>query len=136
MTFAYEHNKERDNIILHLNPRLAPIKVAIFPIVKTDEKFVALAREVYANLREEWNVTYDDSGSIGRRYSRNDETGTPYCITIDDASLKKKVVTIRNRDTTRQIIVKIAELWGVLRKLVNGEIAFEKAGKIVETRVK
>jgi len=136
MTFAYGYNKERNNVVLHFHPKLAPVKAAIFPIVKTDEKFVALAREIYANLREEWNVTYDDSGSIGRRYSRMDEAGAPWCITIDVASLKKKVVTLRDRDTTKQIIVKIDDLRDVLRKLMNGEIAFERAGKIVETRVK
>jgi len=135
MTFAYEHDKERDNIILHLNPRLAPYKAAILPIVKGEE-YEKLSNDILKDLRKEWNVGYDKGGSIGRRYARNDEIGTPYCITIDDASLKKKVVTLRDRDTTKQIVVKIVDLRDVLRKLVNGEIAFEKAGKMVETRVK
>jgi len=95
-----------------------------------------LAREVYVELKKEFNVIYDGSGSVGRRYSRNDEASTPYCITVDEESLKGKDVTIRNRDTTEQIRVKISELTEVMRKLISGEIEFKKAGKLVETRVK
>jgi len=135
LTFAYEHDVKRDNIILHLNPKLAPYKAAVFPIVKGEE-YEKLAKEILADLRKEFNVLYDKSGSIGRRYARNDEAGTPYCITIDEDSAKKKTVTIRDRDTTKQIRVKIAELKNVLRYLVSGDVNFEKAGKIVETRVK
>lgn len=136
LTFAYEHDPKRENIILHLNPKLAPLKAAIFPIVKTDESFTALAREIYHTLKKEWNVAYDDSGSVGRRYSRNDEIGTPYCITIDESSVKKKTVTIRDRDTTKQIVVKIDDLQETLRELIKGTLIFAKAGKLVETRVK
>ena len=132
---AYEYNKKRDNVILHLSPKLAPYKVAIFPIVK-DDKMEKLSESIYRDLKKEWNVLYDNSGSVGRRYSRNDEIGTPYCITIDEDSMKKRDVTIRNRDTTKQIRVKISDLRETLRKLIFGEIKFEKAGKIVETRVK
>ncbi|MBS3065554.1 glycine--tRNA ligase [Candidatus Pacearchaeota archaeon] len=132
---AYEYDKKRENVVLHLNPKIAPFKAAVFPIVK-DEKMIKLSREVYKTLRGEWNVSYDDSGSVGRRYSRNDEIGTPFCITIDNDSLKKKDVTIRERDSTKQIRVKIDSLKETLRSLINGEIKFEKTGKVVETRVK
>ena len=132
---SYEFDKKRENVVLHLHPRLAPYKAAILPIVKGEE-YEKISNDMLKDLRKEWNVGYDKGGSIGRRYARNDEIGTPYCITIDDASLKKKVVTLRDRDTTKQIVVKIVDLRDVLRKLVNGEIAFEKAGKMVETRVK
>lgn len=135
LTWAYEHDLKRDNIILHLNPKLAPYKAAILPIVKGEE-YEKLSSEILSSLRKEFNVFYDKSGSIGRRYSRNDEVGTPYCITIDEESIKKKTVTIRDRDSTKQINVKIADLRDTLRGLINGEIKFEKAGKIVETRVK
>ena len=133
---AYTWDEKRENIVLKLSPKIAPVKAAIFPIVKNDEKMVKIAREVYEDLKKEFSVSYDESGSVGRRYSRNDEIGTPYCITIDTASLKGKDVTIRDRDDTKQIRVKIKDLRDVLRKLIAGEIKFEKAGKIVETRVK
>lgn len=132
---AYNFDEKRNNIVLKLNPKLAPIKAAIFPIVKIDEKLVKMAREVFADLSKEWNVIYDDSGSVGRRYSRNDEAGTPFCITFDELSLKQKDCTIRDRDTTKQIRVKIENLREVIRKLINQELEFEKAGKLVETRV-
>ncbi|MEK6896127.1 MAG: glycine--tRNA ligase [Nanoarchaeota archaeon] len=135
LTFAYEHDAKRDNIVLHLNPKLAPYKAAVLPIVKGEE-YEKLAKEILADLRKEFNVLYDRGGSIGRRYARNDEAGTPYCITIDEDSVKKKTVTIRDRDTTKQIRVKIAELNNILRELVSGDVEFDKAGKIVETRVK
>jgi len=135
MCDAYDYDKKRENVVLHLHPKLAPVKVAIFPIVK-DEKMIKLSEDIYKELRKEWNVLYDDSGSVGRRYSRNDEIGTPYCITIDADSIKKNDVTLRDRDTTKQIRVKTAELRDILRKLINCEIKFEKAGKVVETRVK
>ncbi len=132
---GYNYDKKRENIVLKLPAYLAPIKAAVFPIVK-GEQYERLAEEILKDLRKEWNVAYDTSGSIGKRYARNDESGTPFCITLDEDSAKKKDVTIRDRDTTKQIRVKIADLRDTLRKLISGEIAFAKAGKIVETRVK
>jgi glycyl-tRNA synthetase len=132
----YSYDEKRQNIVLKLPAFLAPVKAAIFPIVKVDEKMVKISREVYNDLKKEFNVSYDESGSVGRRYSRNDEQGTPYCITIDSDSEKGKDVTVRDRDSTKQIRVKISELKDILRKLINSEIEFEKAGKMVETRVK
>jgi len=135
LMLAYEFDSKKNNIILHLHPKLAPIKAAVFPIVKKPE-YEKMSEEIVSDLKKEFNVLYDESGSIGRRYARNDEAGTPFCITIDEDSPKKKDVTIRDRDTTKQIRVKIADLKDILRKLINKEIAFEKAGKVVETRVK
>ena len=128
---SYYKDKERGNIVLKLSPKLAPIKAAIFPIVKRPE-FEDIAEEVLKDLGEEWNVVYDKSGSIGRRYARNDEVGTPFCITIDEESLKKKDVTIRDRDTTQQVRVKITELREVFRKLIDQKLKFEDAGKLVK----
>ncbi len=119
---------DKKNIVLSLDPLLAPIKVAVFPIVKRKE-FEKIAKEIVENLRQKWNVVYDQSGSIGRRYARNDEIGTSFCITVDEESLKRKKVTIRDRDTTTQIQVKISELENILEKLINKKIEFEKAGK-------
>jgi glycyl-tRNA synthetase len=132
---AYTYDKKRENVILKLPAYLAPVKVAVLPIVK-DDKMCKLAEDIVKDLKKEWNCVYDESGSIGRRYSRNDESGTPYCIAVDEDSIKKETVTIRNRDDTKQIIVKIDNLKDVLRKLINNEIEFSKAGKLVETRVK
>lgn len=136
LTFAYDHDAKRDNIVLHLSPQLAPLKAAVFPIVRNDAATVRMAREVYEMLKQEWKVSYDESGSVGKRYARNDEAGTPYCITIDEASLKDWSVTVRDRDTTKQIRIAIKTLPDVLRKLIAGKLAFEKAGQLVETRVK
>lgn len=116
---------EKGNTILKLNPNLAPIKAAIFPLVKKDEKLVEIAKEIYKDLREEWNISYDESGSVGRRYARNDEIGTPFCITIDGDSKNKKDVTIRDRDTEEQKRIKIKDLKDILRKLISGEIQFK-----------
>ncbi len=129
------YDEKRKNIVLKLNPKLAPIKASVFPIIKKPE-YEELAKNIVNDLKKEFNVVYDKSGSIGRRYSRNDEIGTPYCITIDDKSPKNKDVTIRDRDTTEQIRVKIKNLKEILKKLINMEISFNKAGKNVKTRVK
>jgi glycyl-tRNA synthetase len=128
---GYCNDKHRGNIVLKLPSKIAPVKAAIFPIVKNKEEFIIFSREIYSLLKKEWNVIYDESGSIGRRYARNDEIGTPYCITIDGDSLSNKDVTIRDRDTTQQIRVKVSELKGVLKQLINKEILFEKAGKLL-----
>ncbi|MEK6895647.1 MAG: glycine--tRNA ligase [Nanoarchaeota archaeon] len=127
---AYFYDEKRQNVTLRLNPKLAPVKAAIFPIIKKDE-YENICHEILVDLRKEWNVIYDKSGSIGRRYARNDEAGTPYCITIDEDSVKQVDVTIRERDTAKQIRVKIKDLKNVLRQLINGEKEFENSGKLV-----
>ncbi len=129
------YNINDEGSMLKFPGNIAPIKAAVFPIIKTRE-YNKMAEDIINDLKKEFNVVYDQSGSIGRRYARNDEIGTPYCITIDEQSLKDKTATIRDRDTTKQIRVKISELREILKKLINSEIEFEKAGKIVETRKK
>jgi len=131
---AYTVDKKRENVVLKLPAYLSSVKAAIFPIIKED-KMVKMAKEIYDSLKEEWNVNYDESGSVGRRYSRNDEIGTPMCVTVDEDSLKSKSVTIRDRDSTEQIRVKIADLNEVVSKVVKGE-SLLKLGKKVHTRVK
>ena len=126
---AYNYDKKRGNVVLKLHPKLAPIKVAVFPLVnKLDKK----AEKVYELLKKDFNCFYDKAGSVGRRYARQDEVGTPYCVTVDFDSLKKEDVTIRNRDDTKQIRVKIKDLKEIIKKLINKEIKFEKAGKMVK----
>ncbi|MGY4884635.1 MAG: glycine--tRNA ligase [Nanobdellota archaeon] len=123
LTKAYSDDG-RGNITLNLPPKIAPIKAAIFPLVKRED-FEKIADEIIKDLREEFNIAYDKSGSIGRRYARNDEIGTPFCITIDDESIKNKDVTIRDRNTRVQKRVKIKELKETLRKFINQEKSFE-----------
>jgi len=88
------------------------------------ENLVSLAKQVYADLRQQWMVQYDDAQSIGRRYRRQDEIGTPFCVTIDFQSLEDKQVTIRERDTLNQIRVPIAELKKTLQAKLEGEDLF------------
>jgi len=127
---SYFYDEERKNVVLKLNPKLAPIKAAVFPLVKNDEQ-INLCKKILKDLRKEFNVVYDVSGSIGRRYSRNDEIGTPYCITIDEQSLKNNDVTIRDRDTKKQIRVKINLLQKILKDLIEKNIDFKKTGILI-----
>jgi len=122
---AYDEEPAEDEIrvLLHLHPALAPIKVAVLPLSKK-ENLAQLAREVYAELRPCWMVQYDDTQSIGRRYRRQDEIGTPFCVTIDFQSLEDKQVTIRERDSMNQIRLPIAELKGTLTAKLAGEDLF------------
>jgi len=125
---AYNDDKKRGNIILKLSPKLAPVKVGVFPLIN---KLNDETRKVFNMLKNEFVCQFDTSGSVGRRYARADEAGTPFCVTFDFDSLRDNSVTIRNRDDTAQIRVKIDELKDILRKLVNSEIEFSEAGKIV-----
>jgi len=129
LTKAYSKNSKGD-VVLKLPLKLAPIKAAIFPIVKQPD-FEKIAKDVFDNLKKEFNVVYDHSGSIGKRYARNDEVGTCFCITVDGDSLKNKDVTVRERDTTKQIRIKLIDLKGKLKKIIDGEINFENAGKLI-----
>ena len=128
---AYNDDKERGNIVLKLHPKLAPVKVGIFPLVKNKPEIVKLARNIYNELKKDLTCQYDHSASVGRRYARADEIGVPYCVTVDFDSLKDKCVTIRERDSTKQIRVGVNKLKEVTRKLLNNEIEFEKAGKLI-----
>lgn len=96
-------------ISLRLDPRLAPVKAAVLPLSRS-EKLSPLAREIAAELRKYWNVEFDDAGAVGRRYRRQDEIGTPFCITVDFDSLEDNAVTIRDRDTMEQIRIPVAEV--------------------------
>jgi glycyl-tRNA synthetase len=103
--------------VLKLHPRLAPVKVAVLPLVRKDGQ-PELAREVYAALRGRMQAEYDEGGSIGRRYRRQDEIGTPYCVTIDHQSLDDRTVTVRDRDSLGQERVAIDDLPALLSERV------------------
>jgi len=128
MNDAYEYDEKRGNIVLKLDPKLAPIKLGIFPLTNKLKKDT---KKLYDSLKQEFNCNFDSSGSIGRRYARSDEIGIPYCITFDFDSKKNKEVTIRDLITTKQIKVKIKDLTETVRKLLNKEIDFKKAGKLI-----
>ncbi len=115
-----EPDKEEIRVLLHLHPTLAPIKVAVLPLSRR-EKLVTVAKKIYADLRQQWMVGYDDAQSIGRRYRRQDEIGTPFCVTVDFQSLEDEQVTIRERDTMNQIRVPINELKTILAAKLGGE---------------
>jgi glycyl-tRNA synthetase len=112
---AYEDDKERGNVVLHLHPKIAPIRVAVLPLLKNKPELVAKAEAVFNLLKSDFSSFYDDSGSIGRRYARMDEIGTPYCVTIDFDTLEDDTVTLRDRDSREQKRVKISELMTHLR---------------------
>ena len=100
-------NGEDSRIVMHLLPALAPFKAAVLPLSK---KLEDKAREVEAELSKYFSIVYDDTGSIGKRYRRQDAVGTPYCITIDFDTLSDGAVTIRDRDTMAQVRLPITDL--------------------------
>ena len=113
-----EEVKGEKRAVLKFHPRLAPIKAAIFPLVNKDG-MPEIARSIESDLRKNMKVFYDDKGAVGRRYRRQDEAGTPYCITVDTQTLEDKTVTVRERDTMEQERVAIDQLSGyIINKLL------------------
>jgi len=109
-SYCEETDKNETRVILKLNPKLAPIKVAVFPLLANREELVKKAKEIYENLRGAMMTTWDDIGNIGKRYRRQDEIGTPWCLTVDYETLKDNTLTVRDRDTMKQERVKISEI--------------------------
>jgi glycyl-tRNA synthetase len=109
--------KPRERVFLKLHPRLAPMKAAIFPLVNKDG-MPEVAEQLYLSLKKKFNVYYDDKGAVGRRYARQDEAGTPFCVTIDGDTLKDQTVTIRERDTLKQTRIPLAAVADELHKLL------------------
>ena len=112
LTEAYDEEiideaKNDKRVVLRFHPALAPFKCAVLPLSK---KLGEQAGEVFANLSKKFSVDYDDAGSIGKRYRRQDEIGTPFCITYDFDSLEDGCVTVRDRDTMQQVRIPIGEL--------------------------
>jgi len=106
--------------VLKLDPRLAPVKVAVLPLSR-NERLSPLARQVADTLRAAgWNIDFDDAGAIGRRYRRQDEIGTPFCVTVDFDSLDDDAVTVRDRDTMGQERIGLDALQGYLAERLRG----------------
>jgi len=108
---AFEEQQLENDIrtVLHLSPKIAPIKAAVFPLVKKDG-MPEVAEKIYHDLKKHFKVFYDDGGAVGRRYRRMDEAGTPYCLTVDGQTLEDDTVTVRDRDSMEQTRHKIGEL--------------------------
>lgn len=112
LTEFYEKDElgGEERTVLRFPYKLAPIKVAVFPLLKNKPELVAKAREVYNMLKNELRCEFDDNGNIGKRYRRQDEIGTPYCVTVDFETLEDTAVTVRERDSGEQTRVPLAEL--------------------------
>lgn len=124
---AYKYNKSRENVVLHLSPLIVPVQLGVYPLVnKLKEK----AYTLFLNLQKNFICQYDKAGSIGRRYARADEIGIPLCITIDFETETEHSVTIRERDTTKQIRVSLENLHSALAQFFVG-VPFHSLGKEV-----
>ena len=118
---AYEEDEKR--VVLKLNPKLAPYKVAVFPLLANKEDLVKTAKSVYHDLKEHIDgmVAFDARGNIGKRYYSQDEIGTPYCITVDFQTLEDETVTVRDRDTMKQERIKIENLTKFINNKLSGK---------------
>ena len=117
--YTEEEINGEERTVLKLHPRIAPTKAAVFPLSKK-EPVSTIARELYDDLKGDYRLFYDDSGSIGRRYRRQDEAGTPFCVTIDFDTIEDRQVTIRDRDTLEQERIPIAAVRDRLKDLIAG----------------
>jgi len=109
---AYQEEEVNGEVrtVLRISPRLAPIKIAVFPLLKNKPELVLKARQIFDKLKLRWRCEFDDNGNIGKRYRRQDEIGTPFCLTVDFDSLENDEVTVRGRDNMEQVRVKVSEL--------------------------
>ncbi|MFH1401540.1 MAG: glycine--tRNA ligase [Parcubacteria group bacterium] len=110
------YKEENKRVVLKLPRKLAPYKVAVFPLLANKPELVKMAKKIYDDLRKDLMVAWDDRGNIGKRYYSQDEIGTPYCLTCDFDTLKKNDVTLRDRDTMKQERIKISDLVKVLKE--------------------
>ncbi|MEX1014461.1 MAG: glycine--tRNA ligase [Candidatus Paceibacterota bacterium] len=116
---AYFEDEENNRTVLKLHPKIAPYKAAVFPLLSNKPELVNKAKSVYEDLKEEFNIDWDDRGNIGKRYKYQDEMGTPLCVTIDFDTLEDNTVTIRDRDTMKQVRVKINEIKNHIEEKIN-----------------
>jgi glycyl-tRNA synthetase len=142
---AYHQEEVRGEkrVVLRFHPELAPIKIAVLPLLKKNSRIVEAAKRICADLRKLWHSVYDDTAAIGRLYRRQDEIGTPFCVTVDvqtvgdEKSPADEKVTIRDRDTMQQIRVPISKLQEIMSELMAGkwaEIAAQESYQITATK--
>jgi glycyl-tRNA synthetase len=110
---------EGTRAVLKLHPALAPIKCAILPLKRNEERIVQVAHDIFDQLKRSFNVQYDDTGSIGKLYRRQDAIGTPFCVTVDFDTLEDQTVTLRDRDSLQQVRVPIGQLENIIREKVD-----------------
>jgi glycyl-tRNA synthetase len=128
---AYHEEEVRGEkrVVLRFHSEIAPIKIAILPLLKKNDRIVETAKRLTAQLRKRWLTVYDDTASIGRLYRRQDEVGTPFCVTVDvqtvgdEKAPADEKVTIRDRDTMEQVRVSMSELEPIMEKLMAGKWA-------------
>ena len=119
---VYREDGEEDNkrVYLKFPPAVAPYKACVSPLLKNKPELVTYAKNVYSDLKKEFGwITWDDNGNIGKRYRRQDEIGTPFCIVVDFDTLEDDTVTVRDRDTGKQERVKVAELKNYIKEKIN-----------------
>ena len=116
--YTEELKESETRVFLKLDPRLSPIKCAVFPLLKNKPELVSKAREVFEMLRKEIICEFDDNGNIGKRYRRQDEIGTPFCIVVDFDTLTDDTVTVRDRDTGKQERVKVTDLKNYIKEKI------------------
>ncbi len=116
--YAEDEVDGEKRVVLRLKPSIAPYKVAVFPLLKNKPELTKKAEEIFARLRGRFRTDYDDSGNVGKRYRRQDEIGTPWCVTVDFQTLEDGTVTLRDRDTTQQERINVEELAGWLAERV------------------
>jgi glycyl-tRNA synthetase len=125
--YREEEVKGEKRVVLGFHPEMAPIKVAVLPLLKKNDKIVATCKSIVGRLRDRWNAVYDDTAAIGKLYRRQDEVGTPYCVTVDvqtvgdEQAAADNKVTIRERDSMQQIRVPIADLERIMPGLMSGK---------------
>jgi glycyl-tRNA synthetase len=142
---AYHEEEVRGEkrVVLRFHPELAPVKIAVLPLLKKNDRIVETAKKLCAELKQYWFSVYDDTASIGRLYRRQDEVGTPFCVTVDvqtvgdDKTPADEKVTVRDRDTMQQIRVPISKLQDIMSELMAGkwaEVAAQDSYKIAVTK--
>jgi glycyl-tRNA synthetase len=144
MADAYREEEVRGEkrVVLKLHPELAPIKIAVLPLLKKRDDIVRTAHAIRTDLAKQWRVVYDDTAAIGRLYRRQDEVGTPYCVTVDVQTVGDSErgetgdqrVTIRERDSMEQVRVPIVELAAVTRELLDGAPWLQVSGRYPSPR--
>jgi len=121
------NEKGETRVILKLHHSMAPIKVAVLPLAKNKPEIVGMAKAIKRSLQPVMRAVYDDTGGIGKLYARQDEIGTPFCVTVDHQSLEDEAVTVRDRDTWEQERVKVADLaTQLLQKFVPDVLSLEQ----------
>lgn len=131
---AFEEEKleaDKTRTVLKFHPKIAPYKTAILPLVNNKEKLMKKAEEIYSKVNDNYMSIFDDSGSIGKKYRRQDEIGTPIAVTVDFQTLEDNTVTLRDRDSMEQIRIKTNELEDTIQKIIAGE-KFLQLGEKVE----